>query len=115
VNAEIDVLSTPPGAHVMVDGFDTGKTTPTTLFIPRKKGTKVSITLRMKGYATYAFKAVDTGQNSQQKAELVKSKTGNTTTIGSPSSGSGGRTNGSGTKNGSGARGSGDPDGLMPP
>jgi len=115
VNSEIDVLSAPSGAHVMVDGYDTGKITPTTLLIPRKKGTKVSITLRLKGYNSYAFKPVDTGESSQQKAELVKAKTGSTTSTASPTSGNGGRTNGSGTKTGSAARGSGDPDGLMPP
>ena len=95
----------------MVDGVDTGKTTPTTLFIPKKKGSKVSISLRLKGYTPFSFRPVDAGESSQLKAELVKLKA--TTTSTTPPTGNG-RTGQDGKK-GSAARGSGDPDGLMPP
>jgi serine/threonine protein kinase len=111
-NSDIDVISVPSGAHVLVDGVDTGKTTPTTLHFPKKKGTKISITLRLKGYSSHTFRSVDTDKNSQQRHELTKVKTGSTT---SSTSGNSNRPSGSGTKSGSAARGSGDPDGLMPP
>jgi hypothetical protein len=92
---------------VLVDGVDTGKTTPTTLTVPKKRGTKIAITLRLRGYTSTTLRWVDTGDNSQLRAELVKAK----------SSGPGpttGRANGSGNKTGS-AAGSDDPDGLMRP
>jgi hypothetical protein len=108
-NIEIDVISAPPGAHVLVDGSDTGKVTPTTLMVPKKRGAKISITLRLKGYNTTTLKSVDTAENSQQRIELVKAKPA----ISTPPT-STGRTNGSGNKPGS-AAGSDDPDGLMRP
>jgi serine/threonine protein kinase len=109
-NVEIDVISAPPGARVFVDGADTGKVTPTTLSVP-SRGKKLQIQLRLKGYNFYTFKGVDVSENSQQKIELVKLKSGGTTV----GTGSGGRNNSSGNKPGSGSPGSGDPDGLMRP
>jgi serine/threonine-protein kinase len=109
---DIEVISSPFGAKIFVDGSDTGKVTPATLSVPKKVGKKISISLRLKGYTNYTFKAVDIGDRSQQKIELVKAKTGGTISTGP---GSGGRTNGSGNKTGSGGQGSADPDGLMRP
>ena len=110
--SDIDVISAPSGARIFVDGSDTGKVTPATLSVPRKSGKKIAISLRLKGYNNFTFKAVDLGDSSQQKGELVKARAGvaNTTTPGN-----GGRTNGSGNKAGSGAQGTVDPDGLMRP
>jgi serine/threonine-protein kinase len=108
-SSEIDVISSPVGARIFVDNVDTGKVTPATLSYPRQPAQKLVITLKLKGYTTYAFKPVDTGDSSQQKAELSRAKatvpstnppnTGNKT-------GSGGKGSASTTK---------DPDGLMRP
>jgi eukaryotic-like serine/threonine-protein kinase len=113
---EIDVDSAPPNAKIFVDGADTGKITPATLSVPRKPGKKLQITLRLKGYNNFLFKAVDAGENSKQTTDLVPVKTrpGGPISVGP---GSGGRTNGSGTKNNGsgGTQGSADPDALMHP
>jgi len=111
-NTEIDVDSVPSNAKIFVDGSDTGKLTPATLSVPRKPGKKLQITLRLKGYNIFTFKAVDAGENSKQTTELVKTKGGGPISVGP---GSGGRTNGSGTKNNSGTQGSADPDALLHP
>ena len=73
---------------------------------------KVAISLRLKGYTPFSFKPVDAGESLQVKAELVKLKA-TTTTTSTPPNGNG--RNGQEPKRGSAARGSGDPDGLMPP
>jgi len=113
---EIDVDSVPPNAKIFVDGADTGKITPATLSVPKKPGKKLQITLRLKGYNIFSFKAVDAGENSKQTTELVLLKTkGGPISVGP---GSGGRTNnGAGTKNNGsgGTQGSADPDALMHP
>ena len=113
---EIEVESSPPNAKIFVDGVDLGKITPATLSVPRKPGKKLQITLRLKGYNNFIFKAVDAGENSKQTTDLVPVKTrpGGPISVGP---GSGGRTNGSGTKNNGsgGTQGSADPDGLMRP
>jgi hypothetical protein len=113
---DIEVISVPSGARIFVDGSDTGKVTPASLSVPKKAGKKIAISLRLKGYVNYTFKAVDAGDSSQQQIELVKTKTGATVTTNpgggrNNGSGGGGRNNGSGNKTGSG----GDPDGLMRP
>ncbi len=111
---EIEVDSVPSNAKIFVDGSDTGKLTPATLSVPKKPGKKLQITLRLKGYTNFTFKAVDAGENSKQTTELVKTKGGGPISVGPPS---GGRTNGSGTKNNGsgGTQGSADPDALMHP
>jgi len=113
-NTEIDVDSVPSNAKIFVDGSDTGKLTPATLSVPRKPGKKLQITLRLKGYNNFTFKAVDAGENSKQTTDLVKTKGGGPISVGP---GSGGRTNGPGTKNNGsgGTQGSADPDALMHP
>jgi serine/threonine-protein kinase len=111
-STEIEVISAPTGAKIFIDGSNTGKLTQATLSVPRKPGKKIEISLRLKGYNTFTFKRVDVGASSQQKAELVKARTGGTIPT---ASGSGSRTNGSGNKTGSGGQGSADPDGLMRP
>jgi len=113
---EIDVESSPPNAKIFVDGADTGKITPATLSVPKKPGKKLQITLRLKGYNNFSFKAVDAGENSKQTTELVMVKTKGGGPI-STAPGSGGRTSGSGTKNSGsgGSQGSADPDALMHP
>jgi hypothetical protein len=113
---EIDVDSAPPNAKIFIDGADTGKITPATLSVPKKPGKKLQITLRLRGYNNFMFKAVDAGENSKQTTDLVPVKTrpGGPISVGP---GSGGRTNGSGTKNNGsgGSQGSADPDALMHP
>jgi serine/threonine-protein kinase len=106
--SEIDVISAPPGAKIFVNGLDTGKVTPDTLSFPKNEAKKISIALRLRGYSTFTFKAVDATESSQQKVELVKQKSS------TPGPGSG-KTTGSGAKTGSGAQGPKDPDGLMRP
>jgi serine/threonine protein kinase len=105
---EIEVISTPTGARIFVDGTDTGKVTPSQLSFPKLKGKKLQISLRLKGYNNAVFKA-DAGESSQQRMELVKARVGGPTSTGS----------GSASHTGSGTRpptqGSGDPDGLMRP
>ena len=71
-NVEIDVISAPSGAHIFVDGADTGKLTPHTLSFPKMTG-KVVITLHLKGYNSTSLK-VDSTESSQQRIELVKVK-----------------------------------------
>jgi len=110
-SSEIDVISAPSGAKIFVDGVDTTKVTPSTLSFPKQPASKITITLKLKGYASYVFKPVDTAESSQQKAELVKPvKTGPGPAV--PST-TGGKT-GSGAKTGSAAQPK-DPDGLMRP
>jgi len=111
---EIDVDSVPSNAKIFVDGADTGKVTPATLSVPKKPGKKLQIALRLKGYNSFTFKAVDAGENSKQTIELVRTKGGGPISVGP---GSGGRPNGSGTKNNGsgGTQGSADPDALMHP
>jgi hypothetical protein len=132
-NVQVVVRSTPRGAKIWVDDADTGQATPATLTFPREKGKRIQITLRYRGYETYAFKQVDTGASSNQEADLVKIKP-----VSPPAScrtpqrsgcprdpkgccvpeatGSGGRTNGSGNKpNPQGRGSSADPDELMRP
>ena len=113
-SVDIEVKSNPPGAHILVDGSDTGKSTPATLSVPKKPGKKLAIGLRLKGFNNFTFKAVDVGDGSQLTTDLVKVRTGGTTTPGT-GPGSSGRNPGPGNKTGSGAQGSGDPDGLMRP
>jgi serine/threonine protein kinase len=71
---KIDVTSSPTGAHILVDGLDTGKVTPDTLLFPKASGKRFSVTLRLRGYDTYTFKSVDAGESSTQEVELVKTK-----------------------------------------
>jgi len=73
-NSEISVTSSPSGARVFVDNVDTGKITPTKLEIPKKSDKPISITLRLKGYEPFTFKAVDVRESSQQVADLVKTR-----------------------------------------
>jgi hypothetical protein len=73
-NSEISVTSSPSGARVFVDNVDTGKITPTKLEVPKKSDKPISITLRLKGYEPFTFKAVDVRESSQQIAELVKNR-----------------------------------------
>ncbi len=108
--SEIHVISVPSGAKIFVDNVDTGQVTPSTLEYPVDKPQKIAITLRLRGYTTFTFKAVDATASSQQKTELVKAKSGP-----GPGPGSGGKTNGSGSRAGSGTQGQKDPDGLMRP
>ncbi len=126
---EIGVASSPPGAKIYVDGVDTGKITPAKLDVPRKTGDSISISLRLKGYEPFTFKSVNVGEDSQQKAELIKIKSDGSAAprCRTPERagcrrdgkgcclpegpGSGGR-NGSGGKTGSAAE---DPDGLLRP
>jgi serine/threonine protein kinase len=108
-NAEIDVISSPPGAKIYVDNVDTGKVTPFTLSFDRSAAKTVAISLKLKGYSTYLFKPVDASQSSQQQGEMVKLKAGLTP----PGPGSGTKP-GTGTKTGSGTQAK-DPDGLMRP
>jgi len=107
-NAEIDVISSPTGAKIFVDNVDTGHVTPFTLTFPKSDAKQIVISLKLKGYTTLAFKPVDTGESSQQKAELVKQKV--VTNVPGP---------GSGAKNGSGSKTQStsgtDRDGLMRP
>ncbi len=127
---EIGVASSPPGAKIYVDGVDTGKITPAKLDVPRKAGGSLSISLRLKGYEPFTFRSVDVGDNSQQKAELIKMRTDSGNAVPRcrtperagcrhdskgcclpEGSGSGNR-NGSGARTGSAAE---DPDGLLRP
>ncbi|MEO7735214.1 MAG: protein kinase [Kofleriaceae bacterium] len=107
-SAEIDVISSPTGAKIFVDNVDTGKVTPFTLTFPKRDAKRIAISLRLKGYSTFAFKPVETSESSQQKGELVKLKV--VTNVPGPGSGA---KNGSGTKPGN-TSGS-DRDGLMRP
>ena len=75
---EIDVRSSPSGARIYVDNVDQERNTPAKLHVP-KTGHSISIMLRLKGYESYTFKAVDVRAASQQTADLVKTK-GTTTT-----------------------------------
>ena len=109
LSSEIDVISAPSGAKIYVDNVDTGKVTPDTLSFPRATAKSIAITLRLRGYNSFTFKAVDATASSQQKIELVKAKTGGPVPPG-PGSGR----NGSGNKTGSGTQAK-DPDGLMRP
>jgi serine/threonine protein kinase len=69
-NIEVEVISTPSGARIFVDGNDTGKATPSPLSFPAKmKGKRVAITLHLKGYATLSSR-VEVGESSQQRFEL---------------------------------------------
>jgi len=127
---KIDVTSSPAGAHILVDGLDTGKVTPDTLLFPKASGKRFSVTLRLRGYDTYTFKAVDAGESSTQEVELVKTKA---VVVPAPvckgpqparcrhdSAGccvpdATGRNPGSGTRPTPPTQGSSDPDGLMHP
>jgi serine/threonine-protein kinase len=71
-NVAIDVISSPSGARIFVDGTDTGKLTPHTLSFPKMKG-KLVIALHLKGYTNASFK-VDGSESSQQRIELSKIK-----------------------------------------
>ena len=105
---EITVTSSPPGAKIFVDGVETGKVTPNVVRIPIAAGKKVPITLRLRGYNTYSFKA-DASESSQLNAELVKTKTSGAP----PGSGSAVRPPPPITRPPT--TGSSDPDGLMRP
>jgi hypothetical protein len=71
-NVAIQIVSTPPGAHIFVDNTDTGKVTPAPLTFP-KGNSKVQISLRLKGYAPTGSR-VDTSTSSEQRYELAKAK-----------------------------------------
>ncbi|HEX4419322.1 MAG TPA: serine/threonine-protein kinase [Kofleriaceae bacterium] len=113
---EIGVISTPPGAHIFVDGADTSKITPAHLRIPQLKGKKLNVSLRLKNYTTTTFK-VDAGESSEQRYELVRITKGPTPVAGSGGSGSASHVgSGSASHTGSGGpKPNQDPDGLMKP
>jgi hypothetical protein len=71
--AELGFSSEPRGARIYIENVDTGKITPAKLSIPKKSRTSVSITLRLKGYEPYSFRA-DLTDGAQQNADLVKIK-----------------------------------------
>jgi serine/threonine protein kinase len=119
--SEIEVVSTPAGAKVIVGGVDTGKVTPTKLRVPRIEAGTVSIELRLRGYNNYRLRSVDVSEDSKQNIELVKAKDPPRCRVAERA---GCKRDSSGCctpertdsgKTGSANQGSGDPDGLMRP
>ena len=107
---DIDVVSTPAGARIYIDGVDTGKSTPATLNLPKTQGKKVNVSLKLKSYMSFSSR-VDVGQSSQQRFELTKIGKSTTTTPPPPPPPPGNR-NGSATPTRPQNQ---DPDGLMRP
>ncbi|HEU4735299.1 MAG TPA: protein kinase [Kofleriaceae bacterium] len=69
-DVELEVISTPPGAQIYVDGTDTGKRTPSPLIFPGKmKGKKIAIALHLKGYSTVSSR-IEVGESGEQRFEL---------------------------------------------
>lgn len=53
---QVLITSDPPGAHIAVDGLDTGRTTPARLPIAGTFGTDHAITVAKKGYRTTTYR-----------------------------------------------------------
>ena len=68
LGATVAVTSSPPGAHILVDGKETGRLTPTKLVLPAGNH---SFSLRRAGYFEYTSQAqLAAGQNAQVEAAL---------------------------------------------
>ncbi|HET9625262.1 MAG TPA: serine/threonine-protein kinase [Kofleriaceae bacterium] len=112
-HVEISVISTPPGAHIYVDGADSHQVTPAKIEVAKAAGKKVGIALRLKGYVNSPALPVDTGARSELRYEL-KAKPTSSAPSGVPTSSSSNSHTGS-NKPSQPANNNTDPDGLMRP
>ena len=65
---QVVVHSTPSGAKIYIDGAETGKSTPAS--VPLSRGQRATISLRLRGYTNYTFKALQIDDNTEPQVEL---------------------------------------------
>src|SRR5262249_7773782 len=82
--AAISIESEPPGAHILIDGKDSGKVTPAALDLP--PGRVAQVTLDQSGYATHKMtvKAPEPGERAVYHEVLTLSPDVATLTIEAP-------------------------------